>query len=133
MFTLFDLQELCADEEKLRKFGEKNGFWTQSEAKCPKCDGEMGSEPVAHRGTGDAGERDVKSLYPVNRVHCLMGVTLRLSKCCTYFTYGHMRRDKLMRNAGIVQGYCCSMVAPTANLRDECRGLATGTPGWSEC
>ena len=50
MFTLFDLQELCADEEKLRKFGEKNGFLTQSEAKCPKCDGEMGSEPVAHRG-----------------------------------------------------------------------------------
>ena len=38
MFTLFDLWEVCSDEEKTRKFAEKHGLLKRKTPKCPDCD-----------------------------------------------------------------------------------------------
>ena len=41
MFTLFDLCEVCSDEENPRKFAEKHGLLKRKTPKCPDCDAEV--------------------------------------------------------------------------------------------
>ena len=49
MFTLFDLCDLCSQDEKLTHFSRKYGLLKSKSPKCPRCEAEVGG-PVEHQG-----------------------------------------------------------------------------------